>query len=108
MIDYPDEAGCNNRDLCSSFRIPVEIARRASTRALITQWLSDPCAALVASGVNYPVYPDAMQSENAYAGVFMRPPLAFKLFRCREDRRVYGRTIQVGEDGNVRLSFVLE
>lgn len=108
MIDYPAEAGCNNRDLCVSFRIPAEIARRASMRSLITQMLSDPCATLVASGVAYPVYPDAMQPENAYAGVFMRPPLAFKLFRCREGRRVYGRAIQVGEDGNVRLSFVLE
>lgn len=107
MINFVANRGCNNRELCVSFLVPAEIARRASTRALITQMLSDPCAALIASGVTYPVFPDAMRSENAFADVFMRPPMAFKLFRCREDRRVYGHSVHVSEDGRFQLSFSL-
>ena len=108
MIDYPAEAGCNNRDLCSSFRIPVEIARRASTRALITQWLSDPCDGLSASGVTDFTDPGAMMREATYVVLYMRPPDAFRLFRCAERRRVRGQLVQIDGDGNVRLSFVLE
>jgi len=106
-IAYMANDGCRNRDLCASFQIPAEFARRASVRALITEMLENPCAALTASGVTYPDF-RSVAWRAGYVSLAMRPEEAFMLLRCREGRRVYGRAVQSGEGGHFQLSFALE